>query len=267
MTDHYLQDTTSTPYREGGLRLWHTTDRWNTPLGKPNGGYILASMLRAVTDELDVGRPLVTNLTYLASPEPDVDALISVGAVKLGRRIQTATAEAWQRGDDARRVWGHLTATFTRDHAGISHELGGPPDLPAPNDCVDPLTMGMAAEGLFGRIEYRFAQPPGWASGAPNGDPTVEMWQRLAGGREIDWPALGQLVDSAPPPVLELGAHVSMTVELTVHYHRLPRPGSWVASRFTTRHVVDGFHEEDGELWDEEGNLLAQSRQLAILLG
>ena len=50
-----------------------------------------------------------------------------------------------------------------------------------------------------------------------------------------------------------------MTVQLTVHFHRLPEPGTWVASRFTTRHLADGFHEEDGELWDEQGRLVAQS--------
>ena len=92
------------------------------------------------------------------------------------------------------------------------------------------------------------------------------MWQRLAGGREIDWPALALMSDTTPPAVLELGNHKSMTVELTVHFHRLPAPGSWVATRVTTRHVAGGFHEEDSELWDDEGNLLAQSRQLGILL-
>ena len=56
-----------------------------------------------------------------------------------------------------------------------------------------------------------------------------------------------------------------MTVQLTVHLHRLPVPG-WLATRLTTRHVINGFHEEDCELWDEDGNLVAQSRQFAILL-
>jgi acyl-CoA thioesterase len=65
--------------------------------------------------------------------------------------------------------------------------------------------------------------------------------------------------------VFELGEFRSSTVELTVHLHRRPVPG-WLAMRTTTRHLVDGFHEEDVELWDEAGNLVAQSRQLAILL-
>lgn len=55
-----------------------------------------------------------------------------------------------------------------------------------------------------------------------------------------------------------------MTVQLTVHLHRRPAPG-WIATRLTTRHIISGFHEEDCELWDSSGALVAQSRQLAIL--
>jgi hypothetical protein len=33
-----------------------------------------------------------------------------------------------------------------------------------------------------------------------------------------------------------------------------------------TRFLSDGYHEEDFEIWDNEGTLVAQSRQLALLL-
>lgn len=71
-------------------------------------------------------------------------------------------------------------------------------------------------------------------------------------------------VAAAAPVVLDLGEAGSSTVELTVHVRARPAPG-WLACRSTTRFVAGGFHEEDFEIWDSTGALVAQSRQLALL--
>ena len=72
------------------------------------------------------------------------------------------------------------------------------------------------------------------------------------------------MVDGAAPAVLELGELASATIELTVHIRARPAPG-WVACRASTRHVIGGYHEEDFEIWDSTGALVAQSRQFALL--
>jgi hypothetical protein len=64
--------------------------------------------------------------------------------------------------------------------------------------------------------------------------------------------------------VVELGA-TSTTVQLTVHLRARPAPG-WLACRAVTRYVAGGYHEEDFEVWDSAGTLVAQSRQLAHIL-
>jgi acyl-CoA thioesterase len=259
--DHYDADTASAP-RGDGLRDVTLTDRWNTPLGTPNGGYLLATMLRGLHDEMGADDPLVAAITYLSPPTPG-PAELRTTPIRSGRRVQTGSASLWQ----GERQVATMTASFGPRGDGPSTELGAPPQLPPPDACADPLDHGMPADGLFGRVDYRLASTPGWSVGAPSGDPSIDLWQRLNGGRAIDFPALALLCDSFAPPVLELGEghQQSMTVQLTVHLHRLPRPG-WIATRLSTRHVVDGFHEEDCELWDEDGNLVAQSRQLGILL-
>ncbi len=256
--DIYDIDTASVP-RGDGIRDLVLTDRWNTPLGKPNGGYILAAMLRGLGDEMSADEPMVAAITYLASPETGA-AELRTSALRKGRRVQTGEAALWE-GD---RHIAQLLASFGARTGGRSQELGTPPELPAPAACGNPRDEGMSG-GIFDRVDYRLASRPGWVDGKPSGDPTVELWQRLAGGREIDLPALAFLCDAYAPPVLELGDLASMTVQLTVHMHRRPVPG-WIATRLTTRHVINGYHEEDCELWDEDGNLVAQSRQLAILL-
>jgi hypothetical protein len=62
--------------------------------------------------------------------------------------------------------------------------------------------------------------------------------------------------------VLELGAG-STTIQLTVHLRAHP---ARLAGRATTRFVRNGYHEEDFEIWDSAGTLVAQSRQLALIL-
>jgi len=47
-----------------------------------------------------------------------------------------------------------------------------------------------------------------------------------------------------------------------VNVRQLPVPG-WLRVIFITRFVSSGLVEEDGELWDEENNLIAISRQIA----
>lgn len=87
---------------------------------------------------------------------------------------------------------------------------------------------------------------------------------RFKGGREADLASLPLLVDAAAPVVLEIGEGGASTVELTVQLRGAPAPG-WLACRVATRHVIGGFAEEDVEIWDSRGELVAQSRQLALL--
>src|SRR5437764_19266 len=83
-----------------------------------------------------------------------------------------------------------------------------------------------------------------------------------AEGRAPDPLSLVYFVDGAVPTIFEIGEFVSSTVELTVHVRAIPANG-WIAMRTRARHIGGGYHEEDAEIWDSEGKLVAQSRQLA----
>jgi acyl-CoA thioesterase len=62
----------------------------------------------------------------------------------------------------------------------------------------------------------------------------------------------------------EIGHIESDTIRLTVHFRRKSET-IWALGHAVTRHVIGGYHDEDVELWDEHGLLIAQGRQLAIL--
>lgn len=140
------------------------------------------------------------------------------------------------------------------------------PDLPAPEDAVDPFEdFQLPGVTMTDQVEFRYAALPGWRQG-PSGDPSAEFWMRFTAGRGARARHLPMLVDAAAPVVLELaGATSSTTLELTTHVRGRPAPG-WLACRVTTRHVTGGYHEEDFEIWDSQGKLVAQARQLALVV-
>ena len=114
------------------------------------------------------------------------------------------------------------------------------------------------------RFDLRFHPGQiGWAVGKPGGTAELSAWLRLADGREPDPVSLLMVVDALPPTVFELGMMGwAPTVELTAHVRAKPAPG-WLKVRHVTRNLAGGMFEEDCEVWDSAGRLVAQARQLA----
>jgi acyl-CoA thioesterase len=100
-------------------------------------------------------------------------------------------------------------------------------------------------------------------------------WIRLSDGdRPLDAPLLAAYADAWPPAVFARLAAPGLTggiptVDLTVHFRETlgaDRSGDFALARFRTRRAHEGFLEEDGQIWSRNGRLLAQSRQLALML-
>jgi acyl-CoA thioesterase len=240
------------------------TDRWNRLLGGPLGGYLVAICLRALGEVLPFPDPLVMSAFFLRPGEVG-PAQVQTELARAGRRTASGEARLIQNGKERIR----LVATFAdlRQRSGRTTVLNAPPELPRPEEAINPLEeIPTGAATVAQRVEFRTAQPPGWLRGKPTDRPAGELWVRLADIRDPDLMAVALLVDAIPLAVLELGEPGSTTLELTVHFRAHPAPG-WLACRNATRHVIDGLHEEDAEIWDSRGALVAQSRQLAMLAG
>jgi acyl-CoA thioesterase len=241
-------------------------ERWSGH-ASVNGGFLLALCTRALGRVLPFPDPLVVSGFYLRPGSPGL-AHVTTEVIRAGKTTAFGQASLWRDGKEVVRA----TAAFTdlrqaaaRAANGVSFAGLAPPDLPPPQEC--PLLPADSVRGITiaQRFEYRTPSMPGWAIGQPSADPTAEFWMRFRDGREADMISLPLLVDAAAPPVLEVGVR-STTVELTVHLRARPAPG-WLACRAVTRHLAGGYHEEDFDIWDSAGTLVAQSRQLALVLG
>ena len=242
------------------------SDRWSGMAGV-NGGFLLALCTRALGEVLPFPDPLVVSGFFLRPGSPG-SATVRTEVLRAGKTTAFGQASLWRDGKEVV----HATAAFSdlakaADRAGHAPTFtaAAAPDLPPPEECYALPPSSLPTVTLTERIEYRAGAAPGWLTGQPSGNPAAEFWMRFRDGREPDLTALSLLVDAAAPVVLEVGA-LSTTVELTVHLRGRPAPG-WLACRALTRFVAGGYHEEDFEIWDSAGALVAQSRQLALVLG
>jgi acyl-CoA thioesterase len=161
----------------------------------------------------------------------------------------------------------HAVVSFhDADAAGdLQHTPREAPSIARPDDCIDVMSaIPVDTVPIIDRFDYRHESIPAWMHGKPSGDTSATFWVRPKDGRPVDALAASVLVDAYPPVTSEIGQLQSATVQLTIHFRRRPKSG-WILAHVVTRHVIDGFHDEDVELWDEDGRLIAESRQLALL--
>lgn len=252
---------TSSPGSAGG-HVVTVTDEWNTPNGTANGGYVLALVLRAVIAESPLPDPLTASITYFRPPVAG-EASIEVVPVRIGRRVATFVATMTQ--DDKQIVHAVVSMHDAETVGDAQHTPRERPTIAGPDQCIDVLAAVPAGSvPILDRFDYRHESVPGWMEGEPSGDMSATFWVRPKDGRTIDALAAAVLVDAYPPVTVEIGQLRSATVQLTIHFRRRPSTG-WALAHVVASHVIDGFHDEDVELWDEDGRLIAQSRQLAIL--
>jgi hypothetical protein len=233
----------------------HIVDGWDIA-GNANGGYMLAvaaNGLRALSGRAD---PITVTGHYLAPGTPG-PVQISGSVVKRGKRFVTVEGAMRRDGQTMMQLLGAF-GDVDFDTGGVEYSATGPPDLPPADEC--PARTEADAPfpvPLLQHLDVRM-----WDTGVPG---EVAGWFGFADGRPLDPLALLLVCDSFPPAVFGVLPKIGWvpTIEYTVHVRGRPAPGP-VRCRFRTRFVRHGHLEEDGEVWDSDGALVALSRQLGI---
>ena len=233
--------------------------------GGVNGGYLLAVLGNALREALPKKPdPISISAYYLSAAVPG-PATVDVTIRRDGGSIATAALDLRQ--DEDTRITA-LATYGDLDRLGDDvRTTAQEPHLPPPDECV-PNTMAppevRAIAPLMDRFDMRFhPDHVGWAVGQPSGRGVLSAWFRLVDGREPDPISLLMVVDALPPVTFDLDMPGwAPTLELTAHVRARPAPG-WLKVRHETRNMAGGMFEEDCEVWDSAGRLVAQSRQLA----
>lgn len=242
-----------------------------------NGGHLAATILRAMSAAVgDPARTPRTMTTHFARVPEDRAVQIETKVERSGRTMSTLSGRMTQDG----KLIAAALAGFLTDRSGPEFADITMPEVPAP-EAVDAVSD--RDDFPFGRhFDYRpaagsrFRSPHEAVAGDPSEPAEVAVWMRMREPQSLDHMVVTQLCDAFAPAVfVKLGAGGGgagvPTIEMTYHYREvLPPEGAndddWYLGVFRTTLARGGFIEEDGWLWSRRGTLVAQSRQLAILM-
>jgi acyl-CoA thioesterase len=242
---------------------------WRAGRG-PHGGYLAAMLLRALTAAVDNPERTPRSLTihYTRAPEPGAIE-IHTTVERAGRSLSTLSARMQQDG----RVTALALAAFS-----VPWTAPGANELPMP-ELAPPDAERRSTPKLFkGAPEFtrhlvmqpRVGAVPFAGSGAPM---RIGGWIGLPEQRAVDALSLALFCDAwFPPSFIALDSPaISPTIDLTIHFRQSIEgcdcdPAALCLGVFDTRLLHEGLFEEDGVIWAPDGTVLAQSRQLGIIM-
>lgn len=252
------QDVTITP--TGSARYSaNISEGWSIN-GNPNGGYLLALMANAMMQASDKnGTPILT-INYLARSMPGP---VEIEVAKMAESTQFSRMQAglFQDGQEKIRAMG--TFVVETDECFILRYEKSPPDIAPVSECM--AIPELPGYTLYSQLDVRLDPScGGWMEGRLTDKSEHRGWLTFKDGRPFDLLSIALAADAFPPPIFAsqgMAAWVP-TIELSVNIRNIPQT-RWLKCVFRTCYVNCGMLEADGELRDENDELVAISRQIA----
>ncbi|RNI18062.1 thioesterase family protein [Flexivirga caeni] len=237
-----------------------------------NGGLLMSLAATAVARSSTAAGGHADPLTFsgvFLSPGAAGPVRVEPQILRSGRSMTTAQVSVSQPAGDGsvERMRALLTLGDLTRYADPVQKTVAAPEIPPPEHCVsarDAPPSTLTESGFLKRFDARMDPATiGWAAGEPSGNGELRGWLRLADGADLDAIGLLLVLDAFPPVSFDLGSVGWVpTVEFTGYVRGVPAPG-WLQLRLHTEHAAGGLLNEDCQVWDSSGRLVAHSRQLA----
>jgi acyl-CoA thioesterase len=256
--------TTFTPAADGGLAGRTSPAYWN--MVGPFGGITAAQLLKAAIDHPARIGELVAQTVNFCAPIAEGDFTIRVKEVRSGRSVQHFYAELVQ----GETIAANATMVFARRSETWGHHASTMPEAPPAGE-VPSLTKKPPLAWL-NAYDFRYVSGlPIMASEAfatPQSAKSL-LWVADQPPRPLDHVALASLCDIFIVRVFQVrGLRTPAgTVSMTSYFHagteELSRQGTRpVLARADSVRFGDQFHDQQAELWSDEGKLLATTSQV-----
>lgn len=228
--------------------------------GVPNGGYMMALLTQALQSQSN-NQAMVNISANFLRPNKLKDIVFSPELMATSSQFERYSVKSIQDGKETMRAM----VTLMKDYP-LGNETRY--EVPAKNVLAREHCQRMLAFPGYSIFKntHVLMQPESfaWIQGAPTERSEHKGWLRLAEERPWDVQSILLASDAFPPPVLATEGMVAWvpTIEMAVQIRKIPS-SRWLRCAFHSNYITDGLIEEDGEIWDEDGELVAISRQLA----
>jgi len=240
--------------------------RWFSPRG-PLGGYVMGIVLNAFALAVDDPARTARSATmHFLRPPSAGPATVRTTIERTGRTLTSISGRLEQDG----KLMGIALGAYSTPWESPLLEDAPMPDVEPPDgrETTRRRVPGAQPPPFVDRMVFQRRFGYDLFSQAEHAE--VGGWLGLQEERALDAPAIAVLADAwfpAPWPRLKALAPAP-TIELTIHFRApLPIEDTLLLGRFRTRVIRDGFFDEDGDLWGPDGTLVAESRQLGLLIG
>ena len=235
----------------------------------PHGGYLAAIMLRALDTELsDPTRPVRSFTTHFVAAPKEGDIDISVRLERSGRSASFLSARAEQDGKTVALSQAAFSGAWP---SKLEFQDAPMPTVPPPAEAMHLDTTAEMFPPFLGNFDMKATHGAPPFTGAEKAE--LGGWFKLRESIAADAFVVACLMDAWAPVVFPKATDplVAPTIDFTVHFRsELPLPDTspddYYLGVFNSVAARDGFFEEDGRLWSPNGTLIAQSRQLALML-
>lgn len=247
--------------QSAGILSGRITDNWSIN-GNPNGGYLVAVAAAGLLKSSEKQHTPVLTANFISRCEPG-KADLSTWEIAQSRQFCRMEARLLQKGREKMR----MLATFADEPEKclVKRYETSPPEMPPPEKCVQ--FPKLSKYTLYDNADVRLDPScTGWMENRLSPVSEIKGWFSFRDAREFDICAVALAADAFPPAVLASQGMVAWvpTLELSINIRNMPIT-RWLKCRFRTRFINCGLLEEDGEIWDENGEIVAISRQIAQL--
>ena len=237
----------------------HITANWSIN-GVPNGGYLMAILANAMLSSSEMKATPILTANFLNRCEPG-EAAVFIERMSNSRQFDRFQARLHQNGKEKIRAFG--TFANENNECILENYETVAPEISELEKCVQ--VPEMPDYTLFARMDVRLDPTCArWPMGELSDRSHSKGWIKFKDSRPFDVLSILLIADSFPPAILSSHGMVAWvpTLEFSVNIRNMPTT-TWLKCHFRTRFITCGLLEEDGEIWDENGALIAISRQIA----